>query len=73
MVTAVATCPVCGRDYVRLRVDGTPYAFCSVACQLTVAREAHYPEPETPAQYRARLAAAAARRPDLAERWGVSV
>lgn len=69
----VATCPVCGRDYVRLRADGTPYAFCSVACQLQVARDTHYPAPETAEQYRARLAAAMARRPDLAERWGVSV
>lgn len=68
----IATCPVCARDYIRLRVDGTPYAFCSVACQLQVARDIHYPEPETPDVYRRRLAAAIARNPEMAARYGLS-
>lgn len=47
-------------------------AVCGRACQLEGARRAHYPEPETPEQQAARLAAAIARNPELAARYGVS-
>lgn len=68
-MTTELVCRICERSY----IGRVGQRYCGRACQLEGARRAHYPEPEAAAQYRARLAAAAARRPDLAERWGVSV
>lgn len=62
-------CAVCGRAFLG-RVE---QRYCGRACQLEGARRAHYPEPETPEQQAARLAAAIARNPEMAARYGVSV
>lgn len=66
-MTTEHECAVCGRAF----CGRAEQRYCGRACQLEGARRAHYPEPETPEQQAARLAAAIARRPDLAELWGL--
>lgn len=68
MTAVVSTCPICLRDFYAMHAGHT---YCGRSCQLEAARRAHYPEPETPEQYAARLAAAIERRPDLARMWGL--
>lgn len=61
-------CAVCSRAF----MGRATQRYCGRACQLEGARRAHFPEPESPEQQAARLAAAMARRPDLAQRWGLT-
>lgn len=68
-VTTELVCRICERSY----IGRVGQVYCGRACQLEGARRAHWPDPETPEQHRARLAAAIARNPGAAARYGVTL
>lgn len=67
-MTTELVCRICERSY----IGRVGQRYCGRACQLEGARRAHYPEPEPPEQQAARIAAAIARNPEMAARYGVT-